>query len=145
LEKEYFLPTKLAASARSLQALPNDRLRYQQLLFLGSQLSSMSADLKTPENRVPGCVSTVHVHATLQEDGTIQFQGDSDALISKGLVALLVLGLSGCTPSEIMNVRPEFIQASGIPAILSPGRNNGFYNMFQLMCKQAAGSRYMEG
>eukprot|EP00931_Biecheleriopsis_adriatica_P003686 TRINITY_DN105462_c0_g1_i1.p1 TRINITY_DN105462_c0_g1~~TRINITY_DN105462_c0_g1_i1.p1 ORF type:complete len:737 (+),score=192.03 TRINITY_DN105462_c0_g1_i1:319-2211(+) len=124
--------------ASALAGLPNDRTRYQQLMALAGKLGSMADELKTPENKVPGCLSTVHVHATLESDGTVSFQGDSDALISKGLVALLVLCLSGCTPAEIAAVKPEFIQASGITASLTPGRNNGFYNMFKLMNKKVA-------
>ncbi|CAK9000894.1 unnamed protein product [Durusdinium trenchii] len=135
---EYGLPPKLAAMASALSALPNDRMRYQQLMALAGKLKAMPDDLKVPENKVPGCLSVVHVSASLEEDGTVTFQGDSDALISKGLVALLVLCLSGCTPQEIASVKPEFIKASGISAALTPGRNNGFFNMFKLMNQKVA-------
>eukprot|EP00913_Durusdinium_trenchii_P032346 g30286.t2 len=124
--------------ASALSALPNDRMRYQQLMALAGKLKAMPDDLKVPENKVPGCLSVVHVSASLEEDGTVTFQGDSDALISKGLVALLVLCLSGCTPQEIASVKPEFIKASGISAALTPGRNNGFFNMFKLMNQKVA-------
>jgi len=135
---DYGLPPKLAGMASALAGLPNDRMRYQQLMALAAKLPAMPAELKLPENKVPGCLSTVHVSAQLEEDGTVSFQGDSDALISKGLCALLVLCLSGCTPEEIAGVKPEFIKASGISAALTPGRNNGFFNMFKLMNEKVA-------
>lgn len=138
LASEFNLPPRLAAAAMALRGLPSDRLRYQQLLALAAKLPSMPAELKIPENKVPGCLSTVHVHASLEDSGTVTFQGDSDALISKGLVALLVQGLSGCTVEELAAVNPEFIKASGITASLTPGRNNGFYNMFKLMNRKAS-------
>eukprot|EP00928_Gymnodinium_smaydae_P043271 TRINITY_DN2902_c0_g3_i2.p1 TRINITY_DN2902_c0_g3~~TRINITY_DN2902_c0_g3_i2.p1 ORF type:complete len:247 (-),score=42.50 TRINITY_DN2902_c0_g3_i2:370-1110(-) len=131
------LPAKLAATVSALRALPSDRLRYQQLMALATQLPRMPSELKVPENKVAGCLSIVHVHATLADDGTVNFVGDSDALISKGLVALLVTGLSGCTPGEIAAVKPEFIKEAGIAATLSPGRNNGFLNMLRVMNEQA--------
>ena len=135
---EFGLPAKLAAVATALRSLPSDKLRYQQLLALAAKLKPMPEELKTPENKVPGCLSTVYVHAILEDDGTVTFLGDSDALISKGLVALLVNGLSGSTVEELKAVKPEFIQGTGITASLTPGRNNGFFNMFKLMNKQAA-------
>ncbi|CAE8738302.1 unnamed protein product [Polarella glacialis] len=137
-EEGFGLPKKLAATAAALKGLPNDKMRYQQLMALAGKLAPMPAEYKIAENKVPGCLSTVHVQATLQSDGTIAFFGDSDALISKGLVALLVLGLTGCTKEEILKVQPEFIKASGITASLTPGRNNGFYNMFKLMNQKVA-------
>lgn len=140
---EYGLPPKLFGMANALAALPNDRMRYQQLMALAGKLPPMANDLKLPENKVPGCLSVVYVDAFMEEDGTVTFQGDSDALISKGLVALLVLCLSGCTPEEIAAVQPEFIKASGISAALTPGRNNGFFNMPRAKEKRSKSNVYL--
>ena len=121
----------------SLHNSPDDRLRHEQLLFYATQCKPMPKHLMVPENIVPGCLSTVYVHATLSDDGKVMYVGDSDSQLTKGLLALLMNGLSGSTPEQIIQVAPDFIRYAGITASLTPGRNSGFLNMLQLMKVQA--------
>ena len=98
----------------------------------------MTETLKTEANKVPGCLSTVHVSASLDgEGGGVLFEGDSDGLLTKGLVAMLVTGLSGCSAEEIQTIDSSFITRSGLDQSLTPGRNNGFLNMVATMKEKA--------
>jgi len=87
---------------------------------------------------VQGCVSQVFVVADLVE-GKMQYQADSDAQITKGLVAFLVRGLNGLTPQEIVDLSPDFIKDTQLDVSLTPSRANGFYNIFKKMQTLAAG------
>ena len=88
------LPPKLEAMVSGLRSLPDDKMRVRQVLYLAEKATPFDSALKVNENKVPGCLSTVHVHASLT-GGRIFLQGDSDAQLTKGLVTLLTDGISG--------------------------------------------------
>ena len=135
------LTPELLKLTNAFEMIGDDKLRYKQLLYMANQLKPMDETLKTPERQVPGCLSTVHVYSTPEKnsDGqvVVNYAGDSDGLLTKGLVALLVRGLSGNTPDDIQKVDASFIKKAGISQSLTPGRNNGFLNMLAVMKKQA--------
>jgi cysteine desulfuration protein SufE len=132
------LPDALARIVERFQKRSNPKQRYEQLLWYAKRLKEMPEEDKSPENKVPGCTSVVYITANL-EDGKVWYQGDSDAQLVKGLVALLIEGLNGLTPEEILQVSPDFIKDMGLNASLTPSRANGFYNIFQTMKKKALG------
>lgn len=132
------LPDSLAKIVQRFKRRTNPKQRYEQLLWYAKKLQDMPEAGKTPENKVQGCVSQVYITANL-EDGKVWYQGDSDAQLVKGLVALLIEGLNGLPPEEIVDVSPEFIQETGLNVSLTPSRANGFYNIFQMMKKKALG------
>mmetsp|Transcript_23388 Transcript_23388/g.27630 ORF Transcript_23388/g.27630 Transcript_23388/m.27630 type:complete len:316 (-) Transcript_23388:38-985(-) len=141
------LTPQLATMTKAFSSIPDEKMRYKQLLYMANQLKPMDPRLMVPENKVPGCLSTVFVDCVATEkkgeDGAadeivLDYIGESDGLLTKGLVALLVRGLSGCTPEQIEKVNPEFINAAKISQSLTPGRNNGFLNMLKVMKQKAA-------
>lgn len=132
------LPPNLARIVEKFKRRENPKQRYEQLLWYASKLDAMPETGKTSENKVSGCVSQVFITADL-EDGKVWFQGDSDAQLVKGLVALLIKGLNGLTPAEILAVEPDFIDETGLKVSLTPSRANGFYNIFQTMKNKALG------
>lgn len=115
-----------------LQQATDDKKRYEYLLWFAKRLPPFPASEKTPENKVAGCVSQVYITASLMDD-KITFQGDSDALITKGLVGLLVEGLNGSSSETILQLKPDFIKQTGLNVSLTPSRANGFYNIFNTM------------
>ena len=137
VDSELGMTSELKSIVDGLRAVDDDRTRFKQLLFMAAQCPPMAEELKTPENKVQGCLSTVHVHAELRDDGKVYYAGDSDGQMTKGLVAMLVKGLSGSGADEIVSVKPEFIKTAGLGQSLTPGRNNGFINMLAKMQAQA--------
>jgi cysteine desulfuration protein SufE len=130
------LPDSLAKIVQRFARQTDTKLRYEQLLWYAKKLPEFPSEAKLPENKVPGCVSQVYIISELQ-GGKVYFQGDSDSQLVKGLVGLLITGLNGLTPKEILELSPEFIKDTGLNVSLTPSRTNGFYNIFQTMQKQA--------
>lgn len=132
------LPESLERVVRRLQRLSEPKQRYEQLILYGQKLQEFPAEDKVTENKVPGCVSQVYVTAVLDPEGGVIFSGDSDALISKGFVGLLAIGMNGLTPAEIQALSADFIKNTGLSVSLTPSRANGFINVFKKMQQQAA-------
>ena len=130
------LPSALAKIVQRFARHSDPKQRYEQLLWYAKRVPAFPESDKIAENKVSGCVSQVYITANLTE-GKVFYQGDSDAQLVKGLVGLLVEGLSGLTPAEIVSVTPDFIQDTGLNVSLTPSRANGFYNIFQMMKNKA--------
>lgn len=106
--------------------------RYKYIIKLGQKLDPLDEKYKVEENLVRGCQSQVWLHTELQ-DGKIIFKADSDAAITKGLVALMVQFYSGEKPDNILNTNPDFIKKIGMQDHLSPTRSNGLASMVKQM------------
>ncbi len=104
--------------------------KYRHIIKLGKDIPPMSDELHTEDNKVRGCQSQVWLHAEFN-DGKVVFQGDSDAAIVKGLVALALRVYSHQTPQDIIATQPDFIQKIGLDTHLSPNRTNGFASMIK--------------
>ncbi|MBR6828483.1 MAG: SufE family protein [Prevotella sp.] len=106
--------------------------KYQLLIDIGSEQEPLAEQYKTEQNLIDGCQSRVWLQADYA-DGTITFSAESDALIVKGIVALLIRVLSGHTPQEILKADLYFIQEIGLKEHLSPTRSNGLLAMVKQM------------
>ena len=106
--------------------------RYQMLIDMGSEQPPLDERYKTEQNLIDGCQSRVWLQADLV-DGKVQFQAESDALIVKGIVALLVRVLTDHTPQEILDADLYFIDRIGLREHLSPTRSNGLGAMLKQM------------
>ena len=106
--------------------------RYQMLIDLGNELEPLDEKYKIESNLIDGCQSRVWLQADYH-DGVIDFQAESDALIVKGIVALLIRVLSGHTPQEILDADLYFIDRIGLHDHLSPTRSNGLLAMVKQM------------
>lgn len=106
--------------------------RYKHIIEQGRNLDPLKEEHKKEENLVRGCQSQVWLHTYL-DDGKVIFEADSDAAITKGLVALMVRFYSGQDPETIISTSPDFIKKIGMEQHLSPTRSNGLASMVKQM------------
>ena len=107
--------------------------RYAYIIDMGNALDPMPEEYKTPQFLIEGCQSRAWLHAELDPDGNVVFKADSDAIIVKGIISMLLRVLSGHKPSEIADTDLYFIDAIGLSANLSPTRANGLLAMIKQM------------
>ena len=110
--------------------------RYEYMIELGKSLPLIAEQYKTDDYLIKGCQSQVWLHADYQE-GKVFFTADSDAIITKGIVALLVRVYSGHTLEEILAAKTDFIDQIGLKEHLSPTRANGLVSMLEQMRRYA--------
>ena len=118
--------------------------KYQLLITMGEEQEPLPAELKTEQNLIDGCQSRVWLVCD-EQDGKLQFRAESDALIVKGIVALLIQVLSGHTPDEILAADLHFIDAIGLREHLSPTRSNGLLAMVKQMRMYALAFKAKQG
>lgn len=104
--------------------------RYEYMIELGKSLPLINEKYKTEEYIIKGCQSKVWVHADMEE-GKVAFTADSDAIITKGIIAILIRTFSGQPPKEILNADTAFIDKIGLKEHLSPTRANGLVSMIK--------------
>jgi cysteine desulfuration protein SufE len=104
--------------------------KYEKIIEMGRALPPLSDAARVPENLVHGCQSVMHLETTFK-DGRVYFNADSEALISKGLAALLIAAYSGEPPASLLQHPPIFLKDLGLS--LSPARSNGLSSLYKKM------------
>jgi cysteine desulfuration protein SufE len=121
------------------QTCPTPEQKYQKVIELGRALPPFDPSQKIEANLVHGCQSQMYLH-TLYKEGRLYFNADSEALISKGLAAILITVYQGEAPASIISSPPTFLKEIGLLQALSPGRSNGLLSLYLHM--KAAASIY---
>ncbi|MEY3060679.1 MAG: hypothetical protein RL000_2031 [Bacteroidota bacterium] len=111
--------------------------KYEYLIDLGKKLAPLNDEFKKEEYKIKGCQSSVWVHS-FEKDGLIFFEGDSDALIVKGLVSMMIMVFSGQKPDTIVGSDLEFLNTIGLSSHLAQTRSNGLRSMIKQMKLEAS-------
>ena len=127
---------KLDQIVERLKGTADPKRRYEYVLWLAKKLQPLPEEFRQDAFKVKGCVSQVYVVAQLV-DGCLHWQGDSDAAITKGLLALLIEGMEGLPPATAAALDPAVLADTGLQASLTPSRANGFLNILRMMQAQA--------
>lgn len=133
-----------AELAREFAALGDWEERYKRVIDYGRKLAPYPEQYREEKFKVRGCQSQVWLHASVGADQRIELYADSDALIVRGLVALLVFVYSGSRPSDILSASPQFLKDLGFEAHLSPSRANGLYAMLKQILSYATVFKALE-
>ena len=104
--------------------------KYEYMIELSKGLDKMDQEMKSDKNIIKGCQSKVWLHADYS-DGKIKFLADSEAIITRGIIAILLMVFNNKTPDEIINSDISFIEKIGLKEHLSPNRANGLYSMIK--------------
>lgn len=104
--------------------------KYELIIEAGKSLEKMEDTFKTDENMIRGCQSRVWLHSTYR-DGRVFYEADSDAIITRGLIALLIRTYNSQSPQDIIETKPHFVEAIGLREHLSPTRSNGLLAMIK--------------
>ena len=126
----------LFKQVEKLKNSKDPKRKYEYILWLGKKLKVPNDTVLVPKNKVQGCISEVFVKASYQK-GKLFWEGYSDALITKGLLAFLISGLNELTPNEVVDLDSKFIEDTGLKSSLTPSRSNGFLNILLKMQSQA--------
>lgn len=118
--------------------------RYSYIIDLGNQLPAIDESLKTPAHLIEGCQSRVWLDAKLSPEGKVEFTADSDAIIVKGIISMLIDVLNDHTPQEILDADLYFIDRIGLSEHLSPTRSNGLLAMVKQMRLYATAFRELQ-
>jgi cysteine desulfuration protein SufE len=130
------LASRTAEIVDEFAFLPDWMSRYEHLIDLGRSIPAIAEAHKTDAHRIHGCQAQVWVRADY-EGGHVHFTGDSDAMITKGLAALLIRALTDLPPEAVATARLDFLQEIGLEEHLSPTRKNGLHAMVQQMKERA--------
>lgn len=118
-------------------------LKYEKIIEYGKVLTPLADEYRTEDLKVKGCQSQVWIRAYLDEQKKIVFEGDSDALIVRGLVAIVLKVYSGESPETILKTEPVFLREIGFETGLSPSRSNGLYSMIKQIKYYATAFQYL--
>lgn len=134
---------KIKALKDMFDACSTWEMKYEKIIELGKQWPGLDESLKVEDLKVKGCQSQVWIKAELTADKKIKFLGDSDALLVKGLVALILTVYTNESPQTIMQTDTSFLKDIGFDTGLSPSRSNGLYSMIKQIKYYATAFQYL--
>ena len=117
--------------------------KYEKIIEYGKSWKGLDEKLKTEDLKIKGCQSQVWIKANLTPEGKVHFDGDSDALIVRGLLAIVLSVYSDETPESILKTEPTFLKEIGFESGLSPSRTNGLYSMIKQIKYYATAFQYL--